>query len=99
MKLQEVNEPEVLFTADDVGEHINYKNSSAHKYVLLKKTCKVVVTRNLYNGLVNGISGTVKEISGRFSKNSNRRGSAVQTQPQWKNFHCRQIHFHSKRQR
>ena len=64
MKLQEVNEPEVLFTADDVGEHINYKNSSAHKYVALKRTCKIVVTRNLYNGLVNGIGGTVKEMSG-----------------------------------
>ena len=62
MKLQQIESPDVLFTAEDVGEHITFRSSGAHKYLLLKLNCKVVVTRNLYNGLVNGIGGQVIEL-------------------------------------
>ena len=62
MKLETVNGTEHLFTADDSGERLSYKKCGAPKYLLLKPLCKVVVTRNLYNGLVNGISGTVLDL-------------------------------------
>ena len=63
MKLEDLQGPEHLFTSEDSGEKINYKRCGANKYLLLKENCKVIVTRNLYNGLVNGISGRVISIS------------------------------------
>ena len=53
MKLQDLDGPDVVFTSEDVGEQITFRSSGAHKYLLLKLNCKVVVTWNLYNGLVN----------------------------------------------
>ena len=63
MTLDQLHGKEFLFTAEDNGLKMSYKKCGAHKYLLLKKNCKVIVTRNLYNGLVNGISGTVTSLN------------------------------------
>ena len=62
MMLDKVNGQEQIFTSDDSGTNLSYKRCGANKYVLLKTGCKVIVTRNLYNGLVNGISATVTKL-------------------------------------
>ena len=62
MMLEKVNGQEQIFTSDDSGTKLSYKRCGANKYVLLKTGCKVIVTRNLYNGLVNGISATVTKL-------------------------------------
>ena len=63
MKLNELQGPEQLYMSEDTGEKINYKKCGANKYLLLKENCKVIVTRNLYDELVNGISGQVISMS------------------------------------
>ena len=63
MKLQQLQGQDILFTSEDNGDKVYFRRCGANKYLLLKKNCKVVVTRNLYNGLVNGIGGQVIEIS------------------------------------
>ena len=62
MKLQQMAGVEQLFTSEDCGDKIRSKQIGANKYLLLKPKCKAVVTRNLYNGLVNGLGGTITHI-------------------------------------
>ena len=62
MKIQELAGVEELFTAEDCGDKIRSKQIGANKYLILKTNCKAVVTRNLYNGLVNGLGGCITEI-------------------------------------
>ena len=63
MTLEKLDGEEHLFTAEDNGMKITYRKCGAHKYLVLKKLSKVIVTRNLYNGLVNGISGIITAIN------------------------------------
>ena len=62
MKLQQIQSQEFLFTAEDTGNRITSRRIGANKYLMLKLQCKVVISRNLYNGLVNGLSATVLDI-------------------------------------
>ena len=63
MTLDTLPGDEHLYTAEDNGTKISYRKSGAPKYLLLKPNCKVIVTRNLHNGLVNGISATISSIN------------------------------------
>ena len=63
MTLDTLPGEEHLYTAEDNGTKISYRKSGAPKYLLLKPNCKVIVTRNLHNGLVNGISATISSIN------------------------------------
>ena len=62
MTLEKLPGNEHLFTSEDNGEKMSYKKCGAQKYLVLKENCQVIVTRNLYNGLVNGISGKITSI-------------------------------------
>ena len=68
MTLSKLNGHEYLFSAEDVGDNVSYRRCGAKKYLTVKLGCKVVITRNLYNGLVNGLSGTVTEIQSDYVK-------------------------------
>ena len=48
--------------SEDSGEHMLLKRLAPPKYLCLKPFCKLIVVRNLQNGLVNGMSCTLQGI-------------------------------------
>ena len=62
MMLDTLPGQEIMFTAEDIALTSNIVTCSAPKYLPLKVGCKVIIIRNLENGLVNGISAVVQEI-------------------------------------
>ena len=62
MTLNKLPGNEVMFSAEDIAVTCAIHSCNAPKYLPLKVGCKVIVIRNLENGLVNGISAHVEEI-------------------------------------
>ena len=62
MTLKSVPYPEMTFLAKDYGDVTKLRKCVVPKTLVLKLSCKVIVVRNLDNGLVNGLSGTVTKI-------------------------------------
>ena len=62
MTLTTVAGNERIYTAQDNGDKSKLTRCGAPKYLLLKTGCKVIVTRNLDSGLVNGLSGVITEM-------------------------------------
>ena len=52
-----------VFEAKDKGAKKYFHTCNAPKLLAVKQNCKVLVVRNLPNGLVNGLTGTVLKIS------------------------------------
>ena len=59
LKLDKIESAEVKYYAIDDEEASVFKSCKAPRVLVLKQACRIIVTRNLTNGLVNGISGTV----------------------------------------
>ena len=59
MNLEELLGEEFMYTAQDIGNPKWFRRTGAPKHLLFKENCKVIVTRNLQNGLVNGLSGRI----------------------------------------
>ena len=62
MTLAQLPGVEQSFDAKDTGDKHTLRKCTAPKHLLLKTGCKVIVIRNLENGLVNGLSGEVVSI-------------------------------------
>ena len=63
MKLMELQDREFTFRSSDKGNKHLLKNITCPKILVLKPNCKVIIIRNMANGLVNGISATVNTIT------------------------------------
>ena len=55
VKVDELHGFQFIFESQDKGEHMLLRRLAAPKYLCLKPYCKVIVIRNLDNGLVNGL--------------------------------------------
>ena len=56
VKVDELPGFQFIFDSEDSGEHMLLRRIAAPKYLCLKPYCKLIVIRNLDNGLVNGMS-------------------------------------------
>ena len=63
LQLDKINSPEVKYISIDDEESQIFKNCPAPRKLVLKMGCKVIITRNLHNGLVNGISAAVTALN------------------------------------
>ena len=59
MTLAQLPGVEHVFDAKDTGDKHTLRKCTVPKHLVLKTGCKVIVTRNLENGLVNGLSAEV----------------------------------------
>ena len=59
MKLEVLRTDDVLYTSEDIGNLNWLRKTGAPRFLLLKPECKIIVTRNLDTGLVNGLSGHI----------------------------------------
>ena len=60
--LHEIPGFQITYSSKDSGNLLRLNSIPAPKYLTLKPTCKVIVIRNLPNGLVNGLPATVTSI-------------------------------------
>ena len=68
MTLLNLQGNERVFTAHDTGDKTKLAKCGAPKYLVLKTGCKVIISRNLNSGLVNGLSGIITEIAEKSVK-------------------------------
>ena len=59
MKLDTLHGNPVLYSAADSGKIATLRSCGGTKTLVLKRNAKVIIVRNLYNGLVNGLGATV----------------------------------------
>ena len=63
MTLESLPGNPVLFSSTDTGTVSKLRRCGGSRHLILKKNAKVIVIRNLFNGLVNGIGATVVALS------------------------------------
>ena len=62
-KLGKLPGPKSTFKFEDSDDHKILRNCGAPMALALKLNCKVLITHNLSNGLVNGLTGTVTNMT------------------------------------
>ena len=58
-KLEKLTGNQIIFKSDDTADKKVLRNCASPMALALKLNCKVLITQNLSNGLVNGLTGTV----------------------------------------
>ena len=58
-KLDKLRERARIYRAIDDGQYTYFKGITAPRNLSLKINCKVIITRNLFNGLVNGLEAKI----------------------------------------